>query len=124
MRNAVLGVIVLGFLLVGLSGLWGVLFPPTNGWTPEKDARSTEVKQKIYNMAFALNSPQPNLQHGQDLGQMKAEYEQLKKENVQLDSEYHSAADTPKTVAKVLRWAGLSLALVGVIGWYAVNQSR
>jgi hypothetical protein len=55
---------------------------------------------------------------------LKAEYEQLKKENAELDAEYTSAADTPKTVARFLKWTGLSLALVGIIGWYAVSQTR
>jgi hypothetical protein len=64
------------------------------------------------------------LQRGQDIGQLKAEYEQLKKENAELDAEYTSAADTPKTVAKFLKWSGISIAIVGIISWYAVNQSN
>jgi hypothetical protein len=78
----------------------------------------------LHNLSFVVNVPKPNLQRGQDLGVLKAEYEQLKKENAELDAEYTSAADTPKTVARFLKWTGLSLALVGIIGWYAVSQTR
>jgi hypothetical protein len=75
-------------------------------------------------LAFIVNAPKPSLQKGEDLGQMKAEYEQLRKENDELNADYASAAETPKTVATYLKWSGLSIALVGVIGYYAVNQSR
>ena len=59
-----------------------------------------------------------------DIGQAKAEYEQLKVENAQLAAEFSGVYDTPRTLATVLKWSGLSLALVGIIGWYAVSQAR
>lgn len=118
------GTIAFGFLLLLLSGLWGILFPVTSTWTQAKATRSAEVKGKIHNMSFVLNGPTPQLHSGQDLGQMKAEYEQLKKENEQLNADFNSAADTPRTIATVLKWTGISLACVGLIGWYAANQSR
>jgi hypothetical protein len=61
---------------------------------------------------------------GPDIGQAKAEYDKLKIENDQLAAEFSGVYDTPRTLATVLKWTGLSLALVGVIGWYAVSQSR
>jgi hypothetical protein len=125
MKSAIVfGIIALGLLLVVLSGIWGTMFNGSAAWTKEKQDRSSEVKSKLHNMSFVLNAPKPQLHAGQDLGQMKLEYEQLKKENEQLNAEFTSAADTPKSVASALKWTGLSLAVVGVIGWYAVNQSR
>lgn len=125
MKSAVVsGLIALGVLLFVLSALWTTIFPPTARWTDEKAKRSAEVKGKLHNLAFIVNAPKPNLQRGQDIGQLKAEYEQLRKENDALNADYESAAETPKTVARFLKWSGLSLAAVGVIGWYAVNQSR
>ena len=118
------GIIGLGLILFLLSGLWSTLFPPTARWTDEKSKRSTEVKTRLYNLSFIVNAPRPSLQKGQDLGQLKAEYEQLKKENEELNADFASATETPKTVARFLKWSGISLTLVGIIGWYAVNQSR
>lgn len=120
----VFGVIGLGLFLLALSALWNTLFPATAKWTPEKQARAAEVKGKLHNLAFVVNSPRPNLQAGQDLGQLKAEYEALRKEQKQLDAEFSAAAETPQTVSKVLKWSGLSLAAIGIIGWYAINQQR
>ncbi|MCC7085373.1 MAG: hypothetical protein IT427_10235 [Pirellulales bacterium] len=122
--TVVLGVIGFGILLLILSALWNALFPATTKWTPEKAARAAEVKGKLHNLAFIVNSPRPNLQAGQDLGQLKAEYDALRKENQQLDAEFSSAAETPHTVSKVLKWSGISLAAIGIIGWYAINQQR
>jgi hypothetical protein len=124
MKSAAFGVIALGFLLLCLSGLWTTIFNGAATWTPEKAQRSSEVKSKLHNMSFVLNAPSPQMHGGQDLGQMKAEYEQLKKENEALNAEFTSAADTPKTVSTILKWSGISLAAVGLIGYYAVNQSR
>jgi hypothetical protein len=125
MKSAIVsGIIGVGFFLFLLSALWSTIFPPTARWTNEKANRFAEVKAKLHNMSFIVNAPKPNLQRGQDIGQLKAEYEQLKKENAELDAEYTSAADTPKTVAKFLKWSGISIAIVGIISWYAVNQSN
>lgn len=125
MKSAVVsGMIAFGVLLFLLSAVWSTIFPPTSRWTDEKSKRSTEVKSRLYNLAFVVNAPRPNLQKGQDLGQLKAEYEQLTKENEQLKADFTSATETPKTVSKYLKWSGISIALVGIVGWYAVNQQR
>lgn len=122
--TVIFGVMGLGFVLLVLSLLWSTLFPATNNWTPEKAARAIEVKGKLHNLAFVVNAPRPNLQSGQDLGQLKAEYEALRTENAQLDAEFASAANTPRTVSAILKWSGISLAAVGIVGWYVVNQQR
>ncbi len=124
MKAVVSGLIAFGVFLFLLSALWTTIFPPTTRWTDEKATRSLEVKGKLHNLAFIVNAPKPSLQRGQDLGQLKAEYEQLRRENDELNADFASAAETPKTVSAFLKWSGLSIALVGVIGWYAVNQSR
>jgi len=124
MKAVVSGLIAFGLFLFLLSALWTTIFPATARWTDEKAARSIEVKGKLHNLAFIVNAPKPNLQRGQDIGQLKAEYEQLKKENEELNSDFVSAAESPKTVSTFLKWSGLSLAAVGVVGWYAVKQSR
>jgi hypothetical protein len=118
------GLVGVGFLLFAVSALWSTLFPAAARWTPEKAQRSADVKVKLHNMSFIVNAPKPNLQRGEDLGKLKAEYEELRKENDQLNADFTSAAETPQTVSKIFKWSGISLAVVGLIGWYAVSQSR
>jgi hypothetical protein len=125
MKSAVpLGAIGLGFLLLLLSSLWSTLFPATSTWTEEKAIRSSEVKARISNLGPIIYSTKPISMHrGPDPGSLKAEFDALVKENEQLDAEFESAATSPKTASRLLKWSGISLAIVGLIGWYAVKQS-
>jgi len=121
----VFGVIGLGLLMLILSGIWPTLFPGTSIWTEEKAARWAVVKDKLHNLAFIVDDSKPVKMHGgPDIAKAKAEFEQLDAEGKQLKADFSRAHDRPQTVSKVLKWAGLSLAVVGVIGWYAVNQQR
>lgn len=124
MKAIVSAAIGLGIVLFLLSAAWNTMFPPTSRWSEDKAKRMSEVKGKLHNLAFIVNAPKPNLQRGQDIGQLKAEYEQLQKEAEELNADFTSATETPKTVARFLKWSGISIALVGIIGWYAVNQVR
>jgi hypothetical protein len=120
------GIAALGFLMLILSFLWVSLFSGPTAFTKEKAERWGEVKQRLHNLSFIVNAPPGSIKMhgGPDLGQAKADYEKLKVEDAQLAAEFSGAYDTPRTMATVLKWSGLSLALVGVIGWYAVSQSR
>jgi hypothetical protein len=121
----VFALIGLGFLLLMLSGFWTTLFTGTSTWTPEKAARQEEIHRQLHNLAFVVGGTQASSMHqGPERGKAKQQYDQLKKEADSLAAELDSARNTPQTVAKILKWSGISLAILGIIGWYAVNQSR
>jgi hypothetical protein len=61
---------------------------------------------------------------GPDRGEAKQEFDTLKKEYDELSSQFQSAQQHPHTVSKVMKWSGIALAALGLIGWYATNQSR
>jgi hypothetical protein len=124
MKSAIVfGAVILGFTLLILSSLWVKFFPATSSWTPEKAQRSAEVKDRLNNLSFLMNRP-PSMHRGSDTGTLKAEFDQLMKENEQLNTEFQTAYDRPNTVSKVLKWSGISLSIVGLIGWYAVKNSE
>jgi hypothetical protein len=118
----VFGAIGLGFALLVISALWTTFFPPTQRWTPEKAERMSHVKERLSNLGPVLNSP-ARMHAGQDLGALKAESVELEKEFQSLKADFESATESPKTIAGTLRWIGIAIAAVGIIGWYAVNQS-
>jgi uncharacterized protein YjeT (DUF2065 family) len=126
MKHAFFAAVALGFLLLVLSGLWTTLFPGTSSWTPEKSAQWTKIKDRIHTLGFVVNNPsvQVSMHSGPETGQAKAEYDRLKTEHNALSAEFASIHDRPYTIAAILKWSGIALALVGVIGWYALNQSR
>jgi hypothetical protein len=126
MKVAVFVLIGVGMSMLVLSGIWPTLFPGTSTWTPEKAARWAEVKDRLHNLGFTVNNPQAriSMHGGPELGKAKEEFDQLNLEGDQLKATFQSAHDSPHTVARILKWTGISLAIVGIIGWYAVSQSR
>ena len=126
MKTVVLGLIGAGLLCLALSAFWATLFPGTSAWTPEKGERWSDVKDRLHNLSFVVNAPpgRVSMHKGSDLGTLKQEYDGLKKENEELKAQFESAYNSPRTTAKVLKWSGISLAVVGLIGWYAVSQTN
>jgi hypothetical protein len=118
-----LGAVILGFALLVASSVWGKLFPPTKSWTLEKSARMSEVKARINDVGAMLYKASQRMHGGPDAGPLQAEHDALIKEFSQLKTEFESAADRPRTASAFLKWTGISLAVVGLIGWYAVKDS-
>jgi hypothetical protein len=121
MKSVVFGAIGLGCLLLLGSGVWTTLFPAKSSWTAEKEARWSDVQRKLYDMSFVVHGKQ-RIHSGPDPGTLKAEYEELKKQNEILKEEFENITKRPQTVATFLKWSGVSLAVLGIIGWYAVKD--
>jgi hypothetical protein len=118
------GALGLGIAMLVLSTLWSSIFPATSNWTAEKSTRHTEVQARLSNLGPIVNSPKPASMHrGQDLGTLKAEFDSLVKENEQLNAEFVAARDNPKRASSFLKWTGIGLAVIGLIGFYAVKQT-
>jgi hypothetical protein len=118
----IFGAIGLGFVLLLASVAWSKLFPATSSWSPEKAARWIEVKNRIYDLSFTIHG-RSRPHGGPDPATAKQEYEELQKENEQLTADFESAASRPNTISSILKWSGVSLAALGIIGWYALKDS-
>jgi hypothetical protein len=117
------GALGLGFGLLALSLLWTTLFPATASWTPEKASRMSEISNQLNDLSAKLYAAQKRTLGGPDAGAMRAEYDRLMAEHGQLKVDFKTVSERPTTIARLLKWAGLSLATVGVIGWFAAKQS-
>lgn len=119
------GLISIGVVLVVLGSAWATMFPGTSSWTPEKAERLTELRRTLHNLAIAAGSPanEVNARVATSPVQAKAEYDRLKPECDRLLAEVNTASASPNRTASMLRWTGISLAAVGIVGWYAVRQS-
>jgi hypothetical protein len=60
---------------------------------------------------------------GVDPGPLQAEHDQLLREFDILKAEFESAAIRPQTVSKIVKWSGTSLAIAGLIGWFAAKNT-
>lgn len=121
----VFGSIAIGFLLLILGSLWQSMFTGAASWTPEKDARWTEVKDRLHVLRFTIGDGERrvSMHGGPDMAKAKTEFNTLKEENDRLTEEFNGIRERPNTMAKLLKWSGISLAVVGLVGWYAVKQS-
>ena len=130
------GAMGLGFLLLALSTIWPTVFPATSAWTDQKAERRAEIQDRIHNLRFQLlaqNNPRSFHSHApvddvtpatrRDPAALEAELAKLTEESDQLNAEFQSAYDRPNTISSVLKWTGISLAAIGIIGWYAVKNT-
>jgi hypothetical protein len=112
---AVLG---LGVLLLILGGFWTSLFSGSSSWTTEKVERNSQVKARMNEVAHLL------LRQPANKATLQAEMDALTKENEELNAQFKSASESPQSTSKYMKWSGISLAVLGIIGWYAASQSR
>jgi hypothetical protein len=125
MKSAAMGTIALGILLVVLSAAWTTIFPSSARWTPDKESHWQKVKGRMHTLSFVVSDPkQADVRSRQNATSAKAEFDKLKLEDDELKADFSSAYDTPRTTSTVLKWLGISIAGIGLIGYYAVNQSR
>ena len=118
-----MGAIGLGFALLIASSVWTTLFPPTRSWTLEKAERMSEVKARINDVGAMLYKATHHIHSGPDPGSLKAEFDALTKEFEVLKADFESATLRSNSIAAFLKWTGISLAALGIIGWYAVKQT-
>jgi hypothetical protein len=123
MKSAVVAAIILGLVLFLASGIWSTLFPATNSWTPEKASRLSEIKGRLNDLSFQLQSAARRPHSGPDPSTLKTEYDALNKEFDVLKTDFETAAERPQTVSRILKWSGISLVALGVIAWYVVKDS-
>lgn len=122
---AMFGMIGVGLLMLVLSSMWVTLFPGTSSWTEEKAARWATVKDRLHNLSFVVNAPPGSVRMhaGRDYGDIKTEYDQIKAEAEILRGEFESAYNSPRTTSTILKWAGISLAGVGIVGYLVAKES-
>lgn len=126
MKSVFFCVIGIGLLLLFASAIWVSMAPGTSSWTQEKDQRLTQIGNRMHLLQFQVGNAEskPTTYGGIDLPKSKAELAGLKEENKQLMDEFKGIQAKPYRIATVMKWSGISLAIVGIVGWYAVNQSR
>jgi hypothetical protein len=130
------GAMVVGFVLLALSGVWSTLFPATSAWTDTMAERRAEVQDRIHNLRFqvlaqtnqrSFHSHAPveeqSARTRRDPVALQAELAELMKESEQLNADFQSAYDRPNTISSILKWTGISLAAIGIVGWYAARNT-
>ena len=125
MKTAAPVAIGLGILLLALSILWPILFPPTRTWTDEKSRRLKELSGKVqYAMGkLELAQSRPNMTGGENPAELKKKADEMMSELKVLQDEFSSAKDSPETISTILKWSGIGVMIVGIVGHLAVKDA-
>ncbi len=127
MKSAIVfSLIGLGLLLLLASGVWTTLFPGTSTWTDEKDQRMSTIGARLHVLRISVGNAEmnPKTHGGESYAKDKAELTALEEESKALKDEFNSIQSRPQIISKFMKWSGISLAILGMIGCYAVNQSK
>ncbi len=105
----------LGLVLVVMSLLWGVFFPPEDTWTVDKSHRMSELTERAHLLHIKVKKAERKPLTA-DSGRDAEEYRAVTTEFATLKSELESAKSRPETVTLGLRWGGLLLTAIGLLG--------
>jgi hypothetical protein len=116
--------LVLGIALLVLSVAWSTLFPPTRTWTEEKSQRLAELGSETNRLKFAVVEARNrrSMHAGENPAEAQVAYDEARAEYDQLQIEFESARDTPKTAATALRWSGIGLVVLAA-GFLVVGKN-
>ncbi len=114
-----------GFLLLAVSALWPILFPTTSTWTDEKSRQMSELSGKAHKLYYQveLAKRKPNMTGGKNPAVIQEEYKKVMAELSVLKDEFQAADEGPKTMSSYLKWTGIIVFGIGVIGWMAFKGS-
>jgi hypothetical protein len=115
MKSALPGIIVaVGIVLLLVSAIWAVMFPPSRTWTDEKGARMAELSAQAHALGFELVAAQkPTMHKGRSLPEVKAEYDQVNAELTSLREELEGKVAAPTRATTILRWSGIAFVVAG-----------
>lgn len=112
-----------GLLLLGLSSVWTMFSDGSSRWTQEKADQWSKINDRLHLLSFAVHAP-PGSEVSGRLGKpedVKAEYDRVKQANEAFAAEFEEASNGPKRTAAKLKWTGVALAAVGVVGAFATR---
>lgn len=114
------GAVVIGVLLLGISLVWGLVFPASAGWTEEKSLRLRDLKAQAHVLSSQTMaaSDKPSMHGGGNAAEKQAEYEQVRTELEALDAELQGKVQAPETAASILRYAGIAFVIAGALAVY------
>src|SRR5688572_6652473 len=98
--------VILGVVLLLASLIWGILFPPSAGWTEEKSLRLQELSQRAHILGGQRGAAteKPSMHGGKSAAELDAEFKQVTAELETLGAEAEGRIEAPKTAASILRW--------------------
>jgi hypothetical protein len=109
--------VIVGVILLIVGFLWGNIFPPTAAWSAEQNTQLSDLGTELKGLSFKLTEAQanPQMHGGQNVGELKAKHDKVKKEYDALYAEFESARDRPANTGNSLKWVGIIIAGISAV---------
>jgi hypothetical protein len=114
---------VAGFVLVVLSFLWVVFFPPEDQWPVERAQEHRQAAAKFHQLQHTVGGGMRGPKGQTKPRATQAELEAAKKEWEQIDAELRIAQSSSKNTAWWIRLGGAATAALGVVVLIAAKKS-
>jgi hypothetical protein len=116
--------VVVGVVLLLTSVIWGIMFPPSSGWTEEKSLRLQELSQRAHILGGQRGAAneKPSMHGGKSAAELNEEFKQVTAELEKLGAEAEGRIEAPKTAASILRWAGIAFVVAGGLVVFATRS--
>jgi hypothetical protein len=139
MKSASFAAILVGLVLLAFSTIASSIFNGRSMWTEELANRRTSNQQRIFGLQAQLIARKSGgsaaLQShaspedvpaaaGKDSAALQADLDALKAQQQTLNDQFNAAHNRPSKFGGALRWSGIILAALGILGWYAANQQN
>jgi hypothetical protein len=106
---------IIGSLLVGLSFLWPVLFPPASRWTTEQAEEHSKAGALLHKLALGGHTEPKGNAHGKPMPRAsKDELDAARQRWEESKKALDSAKSAGHNTAAWLRWSGAALAAIGM----------
>ena len=85
----------------------------------------SELSGKAHKLYYQveLAKRKPNMTGGKNPAVMQEKYKKVMDELDVLKEQFHAADEGPKTISSYLKWSGIAIFGVGVIGWLTFKGS-
>jgi len=126
MKSALpIAAVVLGCVLLAMSLLWGLLFPASASWTPEKSEQLTALGNRATEIQLQLDKAQtrPSMHSGLNPAELKSELEKVSAEYKVLYDEFSGITKAPKSSSRFLKWAGIAFVVAGGLVVYTTRSA-
>ena len=116
--------VVVGVALLLISFIWGILFPPSAGWTEEKSLRLQELSRQAHILGGQRGAAneKPSMHGGKSAAELDEEFKKVTTELEKLGAEAEGRIEAPKTAASILRWAGIAFVVAGGLVVFATRS--
>lgn len=118
------GLISCGLILLGVSYAWNLIVPQEAVWSSEQALENADASAGLHEMTHIAAHSDISKDADAKKQQVKDELAAAQQRFETSRSDLDRARDVRQTTAQVLRWTGISIAVIGVMRYLAIRADH